>query len=149
MAAPAAGFQSFHPPLAEADHARFFKSWLRRIAPDTHQDQASGDETTCHPGGFAAPEERWCRNMFNGFIADPWLPVFRHQSLVGSRCGRSARGSKRGQTTKSWRAPNYVIRMISDGLDQVLGEPTTHQMAPAQVIMMMKYFQHFVLRYIN
>lgn len=43
MAAPAAGFKTFSP-LAVADHARFFKSWLRRIAPDTHQDQANGDD---------------------------------------------------------------------------------------------------------
>ena len=74
MAALAAGFQSPHPPLAVADHARFFNSWLRRIAPDTHQDQASGDDTACRPGGFAAPEKRWCRTVSNGFITDPWLP---------------------------------------------------------------------------
>jgi hypothetical protein len=43
MAAPAAGFQSIDTPFAAADRARFFTSWLRRIAPDTHQDQASGD----------------------------------------------------------------------------------------------------------
>jgi hypothetical protein len=43
MAASAADFQSRHPPRAVADHARFFNSWLRRIAPDTHQDQASSD----------------------------------------------------------------------------------------------------------
>lgn len=67
MAAPAAGFQSFPTPFAVADHARFFESWLRRIAPDTHVDQASGDESACRPGGFAAPEERWCRNASNGF----------------------------------------------------------------------------------
>jgi hypothetical protein len=90
MAAPAAGFQSFHPPLTVADHAYFFKSWLRRIAPDTHQDQASGDETAGCPGGFAAPEERWCRFVSNGFITDLWLPKSRRQSLAGSRCGRSA-----------------------------------------------------------
>jgi hypothetical protein len=89
MAALAAGFETFSP-FAVADHARFFKSWLRRIAPDTHQDQASGDESACCPGGFAAPEERWCRNASNGFITDPWLPKFRRQSLGGSRCGRSA-----------------------------------------------------------
>ncbi|MDP4029362.1 MAG: hypothetical protein Q8P42_10435 [Gallionella sp.] len=44
MATPAAGFQSLPAPLAVAGHARFFISWLLRIAPDTHQDQASGDE---------------------------------------------------------------------------------------------------------
>jgi hypothetical protein len=58
MVAPAAGFETLCP-LAVADHARFFKSWLRRIAPDTHQNQANGDESACHPGGFGAPEERW------------------------------------------------------------------------------------------
>ena len=75
MAAPAAGFQSLPTPFAVADRARFFKSWLRRIAPDTHQDQASGDDAACRPGGFAAPEERWCRSASNGFITDPWLPA--------------------------------------------------------------------------
>jgi len=66
MAAPAAGYQSFHTPFAVADHARFLTSWLRRIAPDTHQDQASGDAAACRPDGFAAPEERWCRSVSNG-----------------------------------------------------------------------------------
>ena len=41
-------------------------------------------------GGVAAPEERWCRFVSNGFITDPWLSVVRRQSLAGSRCGRSA-----------------------------------------------------------
>jgi len=89
MAAPAAGFETLFP-FAVADHARFFTSWLRRIAPDTHQDQASGEVSACRPGGFATPEEHWCRNVSNGFITDPWLPVSRRQSLGGSRCGRSA-----------------------------------------------------------
>ncbi|MGB4467117.1 MAG: hypothetical protein WBI41_03570, partial [Azovibrio sp.] len=89
MAAPAAGFETLFP-LAVANHARFFTSWLRRIAPDTHQDQANGKESACRPGGVAAPEERWCRNASNGFITDPWLPFSRCQSLGGSRCGRSA-----------------------------------------------------------
>jgi DNA-directed RNA polymerase specialized sigma24 family protein len=29
------------------DHARFFKSWLRRIAPDTHLDLACGSTYLC------------------------------------------------------------------------------------------------------
>lgn len=95
MAAPAAGLQSFRTPFAVAGRARFFRSWLRGIAPNTHQDQASGDESACRPGGFAAPEERWCRNVSNGFITDPWLPVSRRQSLGGSRCGRSACAANR------------------------------------------------------
>ena len=78
MAAPAAGCQSFPAPFAVADRARFFKSWLRRIAPDapqeiplgdTHQDQAGGDETACRPGGFAAPEERWCQSIISGIMS--------------------------------------------------------------------------------
>jgi hypothetical protein len=90
MAARAAGFQSvlYLPPFAVTDRARFFTSWLRRIAPDTHQDQASGDESAGHPGGVAAPEERWCRSASNGFITDAWLPKRRRQSLAGSGCGR-------------------------------------------------------------
>jgi hypothetical protein len=39
--AQAAGFV-FQYPIAVAERARFFSSWLRRIAPDTHQDQAIG-----------------------------------------------------------------------------------------------------------
>src|ERR1700722_6065515 len=31
-----------HRPNAVAERTRFFDSWLRRIAPDTHQDQAIG-----------------------------------------------------------------------------------------------------------
>lgn len=75
--------------LQPPNRARFFKLWLRRIAPDTHQDQASGVETTCHPGGIAAPEERWCRNASNGFITTLWLTISGCQSIVGSRYGRS------------------------------------------------------------
>jgi hypothetical protein len=46
MAARAADFQSMLrlTPFAVTDRARFFSSWLRRIAPDTHQDQASGGD---------------------------------------------------------------------------------------------------------
>jgi hypothetical protein len=91
MAASAAGFQSLHTPFAAADRARFFKSWLRRIAPDTHQDQARGDVSAARPSGFAAPEERWCRTVSNGFMTDPWLPNGWPQSLAGSRCERSER----------------------------------------------------------
>src|SRR5450830_930453 len=59
---------SIHPsnPFTLANRIRFFNSWLRRIAPDTHQDQASGPVTACRPGSLAAPEERWCRNVSNG-----------------------------------------------------------------------------------
>ena len=39
--------------LKQTDHARFFKSWLRRIAPDTHQDQACGS-TAFAPTALAA-----------------------------------------------------------------------------------------------
>ena len=90
MAAPAAGFESFPTPLAVADHARFFVSWLRRIAPDTHVDQANGGASAARPSGVAAPEERWCRRVSNGVMTDLWLPVSRLQSLAGSRSGRSA-----------------------------------------------------------
>jgi len=66
MAAPAAGFESFLTLFAVSDHTRFFKTWLRRIAPDTHQDQASGDDAACRPGDFATPEERWYRRASKG-----------------------------------------------------------------------------------
>jgi hypothetical protein len=69
--------------------ARFFTLWLRRIAPDTHLDQAISLTTAFGLAAFAAPEERWCRFVSNGLITDPWLPVFWRQSLAGSRCGRS------------------------------------------------------------
>jgi hypothetical protein len=82
MAASAAGFEIHQPPFAVTDHARFFDSWLRRIAPDTHQDQASGDDAAGRRGGFVAPEKRWCRSASNGFTktrgcrrlgTNPWL----------------------------------------------------------------------------
>ena len=76
-------------PTAVLEHTRFFDTWLRRIAPDTHQDQASGDETACRPGGFAAPEERWCRCVSKGCFTFVWLPISRRQSVSGSRSGRS------------------------------------------------------------
>ena len=57
MAARAAGFRYFHTPLAVADHARFFILWLRRITPDTHQDQASGDAAAFALAAFAAPRK--------------------------------------------------------------------------------------------
>ena len=44
----------------------------------------------CRPGGSATPEERWCRNTSNEFAQYSWLPNVRHQSRVGSCCGRSA-----------------------------------------------------------
>ena len=41
MAALAASFYFYFTlPIAIAERARFFKSWLRRIAPHTHVDQA-------------------------------------------------------------------------------------------------------------
>lgn len=76
-------------PTAVLEHTRFFDTWLRRIAPDTHQDQASGDETACRPGGFAAPEERWCRCVSKGCFTFAWLPISWRQSVSGSRSGRS------------------------------------------------------------
>jgi hypothetical protein len=50
--------------------------WLRRIAPDTHLDQATSLTTAFALAAFAAPEERWCRFVSNGLITDPWLPIF-------------------------------------------------------------------------
>jgi len=55
MAAPAAGFQSLHTPFAVADRARFLESWLRRIAPGTHQDQASGNDANLSPWRLHRP----------------------------------------------------------------------------------------------
>jgi hypothetical protein len=95
MAALAASFKTLQAPFAVADRARFFVSWLRRIAPDTHQDQANGNASACRPGGFAAPEKRWCRTVSNRLITDPWLLVAQRQSLAGSRCGRSAFAANR------------------------------------------------------
>ena len=44
MAAIATGFLPPSLRVQPADRARFFNKWLRRIAPDTHQDQANSDE---------------------------------------------------------------------------------------------------------
>ncbi len=41
------------------NHARFFKSWLRRIAPDTHLDQACGVTAfAISPDDLVVPEDR-------------------------------------------------------------------------------------------
>jgi hypothetical protein len=49
------------------NHARFFKSWLRRIAPDTHLDQACCLIAFANsPSGIAAPEELQCRHASKG-----------------------------------------------------------------------------------
>jgi len=39
----AADFLLLYFVCSFADRARFFNQWLRRIAPDTHQDQANDD----------------------------------------------------------------------------------------------------------
>jgi hypothetical protein len=63
------------------DRTRFFKSWLRRIAPDTHLDQACGLTAFANsPGGVAIPEELKCRHASKGFVtftvvADPLAPI--------------------------------------------------------------------------
>lgn len=49
------------------NHARFFKSWLRRIAPDTHLDQARGVTAfAISPDDLVVPEELKCRHASKG-----------------------------------------------------------------------------------
>lgn len=59
-------------PFTVANRIRFFNSWLRRIAPDTHQDQASGPVTACRPGSFAAPEN----------VGAETCPIVHHRSVA-------------------------------------------------------------------
>ena len=87
MAAPAAILKIHPSPFAAADHARFFISWLRRIAPDTHQDQASGDDAACRPGGSAAPEERWCRTASNGLTQTRGYRCFGANPVLARAAG--------------------------------------------------------------
>lgn len=55
MAAKAAGFK-FLGPITVTDRARLPDSWLRLIAPDTHQPQAIGDKAACRL--MALPTEK-------------------------------------------------------------------------------------------
>jgi len=60
------------------NHARFFKSWLQRIAPDTHLDQACCLIAFANsPSGIAAPEELQCRHASKGLSQ---LYGYRHLS---------------------------------------------------------------------
>jgi len=90
MVARAAVFNLSIPSLQLSIPPVYSICWLRRSAPDTHQDQASGDAAAFALAAFAAPEKRWCCTVSNELITDPWLPVFWRQSLAGSCCGRSA-----------------------------------------------------------
>ncbi|MSQ70473.1 MAG: hypothetical protein EXR27_04155 [Betaproteobacteria bacterium] len=88
--------------MAVADQARFFNSWLRRIAPDTHQNQASGNEAACRPGGVTAPEERWYRNLSTGFITDLGSSQTGSSQTGSSQMGSSQTGSSQ---TRGCRHP--------------------------------------------
>ena len=68
MAAPAASFQSipfqWRLQLPTASVSSIHGCDESRQTPIGIE--ASGSNTACRPGGLAAPEERWCRNVSNG-----------------------------------------------------------------------------------
>ncbi|NYH25996.1 hypothetical protein GGD40_005567 [Paraburkholderia bryophila] len=72
-AAPAAVSQFSE---CSSHRARFFICRLRRNAPETHLDQVKGNTTSAFSlGGYAAPEELWCRNASMGFVRTiAWAP---------------------------------------------------------------------------
>jgi len=103
----------------------FLQSWLRRIAPDTHVDQASGGATGAfRPGGDAAPEERWYRNASRGFVqigaAGIPAPIHRWLALQAVRVtahrGTAARhpiqvpGAVAQSSHGACRSPSKVLR---------------------------------------
>jgi hypothetical protein len=79
MAAQAAIPFSLHLRHQQANRARFFSSWLRRIAPDTHQDQANGAVLPppwrlCRPRRTLVPHRvQWVYHR--PVAADPLAPI--------------------------------------------------------------------------
>ena len=60
-------FQLLHTSLAIADRTRFFKVWLRTNRA-SHPSGSSDQRWSAFAlAAFAAPEERWCRFVSNGF----------------------------------------------------------------------------------
>jgi hypothetical protein len=60
-------FQLLHTSLAIADRTRFFKVWLRTNRA-SHPSGSSDQRWSAFAlAVFAAPEERWCRFVSNGF----------------------------------------------------------------------------------
>ena len=88
-AAGAAGFQ-FQCPYAMAERTRFFVSWLRRIAPDTHEDQANGAQQLPIALVALPPQKNVgaATRPLGSHRTDGCRT--RHHSTAGSRCRRSA-----------------------------------------------------------
>jgi hypothetical protein len=87
MATLVANLLQFLAHSQQSDHARFFKSWLRRIAPDTHLDLACGSTIFANsPSGVAAPEEHRCRHaskelsQFCGYLYSGTNPYVVHMT---------------------------------------------------------------------
>ena len=60
-----------------------------RIAPDTHEDQASARVRPV-PWRHGRPRRTLVPSRIQKSFTEPWLPVGRRQSPDGLRCGRSA-----------------------------------------------------------
>jgi hypothetical protein len=75
--------------LQSAGHARFFKLWLRRIAPDTHQDQAISDDLLS-PWRFNRPRRTLVPQRVQGVLhilvaADTTAPILSWLALQAIR----------------------------------------------------------------
>jgi hypothetical protein len=68
---------------------RLMAASASRIAPDTHQDQASAQVRPA-PWRPGRPRRTLVPSRIQKSFTEPWLPVGRRQSPDGLRCGRSA-----------------------------------------------------------
>ena len=107
MAASAVSLE-YSCPVAVAERIRFFNSRLRRIAPNTHQDQASGDLPAIRlsPWWRDHPRRPLVPQCVHGGVQELWLPMPWRQSMSGSHCRRSASTAHQGTAA---RAPIQVL----------------------------------------
>ena len=68
---------------------RLMAASASRIAPDTHQDQASA-RVRPSPWRQGRPRRTLVPSRIQKSFTEPWLPAGRRQSPDGLRCGRSA-----------------------------------------------------------
>jgi hypothetical protein len=68
---------------------QFVAAFQERIAPDTHQDQASAERWPA-PWRHGRPRRTLVPHRIQEDCTVLWLPAGRHQSPGGLRCGRSA-----------------------------------------------------------
>ena len=92
MAAPAANVFHWSLPAAvfvPRPFLRLMAASASRIAPDTHQDQASARVRPA-PWRHGRPRRTLVPSRIQKSSTELWLPAGRRQSPDGLRCGRSA-----------------------------------------------------------